>query len=174
MFKLFVNLKSQAKNYKMGKKILITLLFALLSTSANLEKVYVVKNVAEEENVNWNKLIYSIIQVESSGNEKAISKDGTCVGAMQIKKIVVDDCNEYLEMKGVDRRYEYDDRYSIKKSIEMFNLIQERYNKELDLLEAIRIWNGGCNWRNGKHDTRPYVAKVLKLYNKTNKKMGTI
>ena len=82
---------------------------------------------------------------------------------MQIKKIVVDDCNEYLKMKKSKRRFTYEDRFSIQKSKEMFYLIQERYNKTQDIEEAVRIWNGGCKYQKDK--TEKYYQKFLKIYN---------
>ena len=34
---------------------------------------------------------------------------------MQIKKLVVDDCNEYLKLKGSKKRFTYQDRYDVNK-----------------------------------------------------------
>ena len=45
----------------------------------------------------WDDVIDAIIQVESRGNPNAYNKTSGATGAMQIKKIVVDDCNEYLK-----------------------------------------------------------------------------
>ena len=110
----------------------------------------------------WSDVVEAIITIESNGNPNAISKCGNCIGAMQIKKIVVDDCNEYLKMKKSKRRFHYDDRLSIQKSKEMFYLIQERYNKTKSIEEAVRIWNGGCKYQ--KEKTEKYFQKFLKVY----------
>ncbi len=110
----------------------------------------------------WNEVIEAIIEIESNGNPNAVSKCGNCIGAMQIKKIVVDDCNEYLKMKKSKRRFTYEDRLSIQKSKEMFYLIQERYNKTKNVEEAVRIWNGGCCYK--KEKTEKYYQKFLKIY----------
>ena len=115
-----------------------------------------------QETFDWSRVIDAIIYVESRGNENAVSADGTCVGPMQIKKIVVDDCNEYLSFLGVNKKYEYNDRYSTEKSKEMFILIQKRYNKSNNIEKAIRIWNGGCNYSTQK--TNSYFNKVIKKY----------
>ena len=88
------------------------------------------------ENYNMEKLIKAIIHVESNGNIAEVSSDGECVGILQIKKIVVDDCNEYLKMKGKNKRFTYNDRLNKEKSIEMFYLIQERYkNFKMEYIE---------------------------------------
>ena len=119
---------------------------------------------AKETQDNWHDVVEAIIEIESNGNPNAVSKCGQCIGAMQIKKIVVDDCNEYLKMKKSKRRFTYEDRLSIQKSKEMFYLIQERYNKTQDIEEAVRIWNGGCSYQ--KEKTEKYYQKFLKIYNK--------
>lgn len=146
----------------MGKK-LILLFFILFSI-----KVYSNNNTVKN-NFDWSRVINAIIQVESKGNEKAVSKCGNCIGVMQIKKIVVDDCNEYLKMKKNKKRYFYNDRYNKEKSKEMFLLMQERYNKNNNIEYAIKMWNGGCNYKkNTKCHKRvnEYYNKVMKEYNK--------
>lgn len=121
------------------------------------------------ENYNMEKLIKAIIHVESSGNIAEVSSDGECVGILQIKKIVVDDCNEYLKMKGKNKRFTYNDRLNKEKSIEMFYLIQERYKNfkrfksNSDIEHMIRLWNGGCNYSIKK--TNLYFKKVMNAYN---------
>lgn len=107
----------------------------------------------------WNNLIYAISFVESKGNEKAISKDGKCVGILQIKKILVDECNRIS-----DKKFTYQDRFNKEKSIEMFNIIQNYYNPTKNHEKAIRLWNGGPNYK--KSNTQNYYLKVLKKYKK--------
>ena len=125
-------------------------------------------------NSKWTPIIESIIYIESKGNPNAISKCGNCVGAMQIKKIVVDDCNEYLKLKGSKKRFTYQDRYNVSKSKEMFLLIQERYNKTNNIEKGIKIWNGGCGYYKSQKLTKQsndYYKKVIShLNNKSVKK----
>lgn len=110
----------------------------------------------------WSKVINAIIQVESRGNVKAVSKD--CVGAMQIRPILVKDVNEYLKIKGESKRYTLNDRFDIKKSKEMFTLYQERYNPTHNIERAIRLWNGGSNF--SIKSTNEYYKKVMTAYRK--------
>ena len=135
------------------KKTLFLFIFSFVSLISN----------ASNENY-WEPVMDAIIEVESNGNPYAISPSGKYVGAMQIAKIVVDDCNEYLQLKKSKKRYTYNDRYDVQKSKEMFILIQERYNKEKNIEKAVRIWNGGCNYN--KKSTDKYYLKFLKFYNK--------
>ena len=134
-------------------------------TEKNDENVTITCN----DTVDMEKLISAIMYVESKNVENSISNDGTCVGIMQIKKIVVDDCNEYLKMKKNKKRYTYNDRLNKEKSIEMFYLIQERYKNykrsrcDSDIEHMIRVWNGGCNYK--KNKTQDYYLKVMKIYN---------
>lgn len=149
------------------RKILFLFIFILTCLNVNSQV-----NVSKFKNVDVDKLIESIIHVESKGKNHAVSKDGSCVGPLQIRKIVVDDCNEYLKMKKSNKRYSYKDRYNKNKSIEMFLLIQERYKStnrkksKTNLEHMIRLWNGGCYYSIKK--TQKYFEKVLKQY-KNNK-----
>ena len=55
------------------------------------------------------------------------------------------------------------DRYSKEKSIEMFNVYQNRYNPEHNIEKALRIWNGGPRY--SIKGTNGYVRKVMKVFN---------
>ena len=120
--------------------------------------------------VNINLLIESLITVESNGIENAVSKDSNCIGVLQIKKIIVDDCNEYLLSKGIKKQFNYDDRYNKEKSIEMFHLIQERYRNykthrsKTHIEHMIRLWNGGCGYN--IKSTQDYYNNVMVVYTK--------
>ena len=114
-------------------------------------------NAQEKKAYDWTRVINAIIQVESKGNAKAVSKD--CVGVMQIRPILVRDVNEYLKMKGSSKRYTLNDRFSPEKSKEMFILYQKRYNPTNNEEKAIRLWNGGSKYSVTK--TERYYRKVL-------------
>ena len=149
------------------RKIILTVLILLsVHTYANSNTVNGYRELTTvcDTNVNMDKLIKALIHVESRGNANAISKDGTCVGALQIKKIVVDDCNLYLK----NQKYKYEDRLNKDKSIEMFKIIQKRYKNfkryrsNSDLEHMIRLWNGGCNYN--VKSTQSYYEKVMNIY----------
>lgn len=134
---------------KFFKTFLVSLL--MMSTfTANAQETY-----------DWSKVMNAIIQVESEGNPNVVSKD--CVGILQIRPILVADCNEYLKMKGSKKRFTLADRKSAEKSKEMFILYQKRYNPTNNTEKAIRLWNGGCGYSVVK--TEKYYRKVMKHYN---------
>ena len=137
----------------MMRKFFKTFLVSLLMMStftANAQETY-----------DWSKVMNAIIQVESEGNPNVVSKD--CVGILQIRPILVADCNEYLKMKGSKKRFTLADRKSAEKSKEMFILYQKRYNPTNNTEKAIRLWNGGCGYSVVK--TEKYYRKVMKHYN---------
>jgi len=109
------------------------------------------------ENFNWNPVMDAIIQVESNGNPRA--KSGSCVGAMQISPICVKECNNILKKRGSSKRYTMADRYNIKKSREMFVIIQSYHNPSNNVEKAIRAWNGGQNY--SVKGTQKYYNKVM-------------
>lgn len=133
------------------KKVLFLVAFITCSTFCMAQKP------------DLSRLITAIATVESKLNEKAVSKD--CVGYLQIRPIVVKECNSILKEKKVTKRYTMNDRYNKKKSIEMFYLIQEKYNPSNSIEKAICIWNAGPFYK--KKPTK-YLNKVMKEY-KTKK-----
>ena len=121
---------------------------------------------AQTKNVsyNWDKVINVISKVESKGNPSAVSKD--CVGILQIRPILVKQCNIWLKKQKSQKRYTLQDRYDVEKSKEMFIMIQEHYNPSHSVEKAIRLWNGGPGYT--IKGTNGYYKKVMKYYNGSN------
>ena len=115
---------------------------------------------ANAQKKEFGKLITAIATVESTLNEKAVSKD--CVGYLQIRPILVKECNDILKKKKSKKRYTLNDRYSKKKSIEMFYIIQEYFNPSYNIEKALCIWNAGAY---SKTKPTKYINKVMKVYN---------
>lgn len=116
---------------------------------------------AESSTFNWEPVMDAIIQVESSGNPKAVS--GNSCGAMQITPILVRECNNILKKRKSKKRYRLSDRFNVEKSKEMFKLFQSQYNPLSSVEQAIRAWNGGLRYT--LKGTQKYYEKVMKLLN---------
>ena len=112
---------------------------------------------AKKSGFDWGPVMDAIIQVESEGNPNAVS--GKSVGVMQITPILVEDCNNILKRKKSKKRFTLSDRYSVKKSKEMFLLIQSYYNPTNSIEKAIRSWNGGVRY--SVRATNRYYRKVM-------------
>jgi soluble lytic murein transglycosylase-like protein len=119
---------------------------------------------AQEEKFDWNPVMDAIIQVESKGNPKAHNKNGDCAGILQITPGLVKQCNTWLKAKKSKKRYTLSDRYNVKKSKEMFVMVQKHYNKSNNVEKAIRVWNGGPGYT--LEGTNGYYRKAMKYYNK--------
>lgn len=102
---------------------------------------------------NWNAFINALVWVESKGKWDAIGTSND-VGVLQITPICVKQANIYV---GYDK-YSLDDRLDSLKSVEMFNVIQDRMNPEHDLHFALKIWNSKA--------PISYHEKVMNEYNK--------
>lgn len=126
--------------------------------SAETKKEIVIVREKCKDELNWNKFILAIAQVESERNPKAFNKRTNAAGYLQIRKSVVDDCNRILGRK----KYTMNDRFNKQKSIEMFNIMQNHYNKDKDFHLALKIWNP-----RGKLS---YHTKVVNKYNELNNK----
>ena len=110
----------------------------------------------------WTPVMEAIIQVESNGDPNA--KKGNSVGVMQITPILVAECNDILKKKKSKKRYTLADRFSVKKSKEMFLLMQSVHNPLNSIEQAIRAWNGGNHYSVKR--TQRYFEKVMNLLKK--------
>lgn len=106
----------------------------------------------------WEPVMDAIIAVESNGNTRAMH--GSSVGAMQITPLLVMECNAILRSRKSKRRFKLSDRFSVKKSKEMFLLIQSKYNPLNNIEKAIRSWNGGIRYSVAR--TQRYFERVMK------------
>lgn len=103
------------------------------------------------ENVDWDAFIEALIWVESNNNPNAAGKAND-VGVLQITPIIVEECNRLLG----DSVYSLEDRYDRQKSIEMFNVIQNKYNPDKCPHWALKLWNPKSSY--------DYHIKVFAMY----------
>jgi len=97
--------------------------------------------------IKYDNLIEALIQVESEGIEDIHGdiglKEGPSVGVLQIRPIMVREVNRILKIQKIKKKYKLKDRYSRKKSIEMFNIWREFYHPNGNFEVISRTWNGG-------------------------------
>lgn len=102
------------------------------------------------ETFDWTDVINAIIKVESNGNPNAVNGNGSCVGILQITKVLVKECNNILREMKSPKRYTLSDRKNPTKSKEMFTLYQRKYNPSNNVDDGIRMWNCGISARKDK------------------------
>jgi len=90
----------------------------------------------------WMMLEMAIMMTESRYNPNAVGKSKD-QGVFQQTPIYVKEVNRILEKVGVSQRYTHEDSFNIKKSIEMFNIIQNYYNPQHSPSVAIQKQNPG-------------------------------
>ena len=127
----------------------------LLFTAA----LFINNTQAQYEDMPIDCLVEAIIQVESRGDSTAKGDRGWAVGVLQIWPIMVREVNRIQEKNGSNVRYGYNDRYSVKKSIEMFHIWREYYHSDSDWETIARCWNGGPSG-SSHHRTKCYWNKV--------------
>ena len=92
------------------------------------------------EEVDWDKLVPIVIQIESGGNPYAISKDG-CLGLMQISPIVL---KEYNENQWVTLSYYPDGHWAERRRNGDDYKWADLYNPEINIIIGTwylkRIW----------------------------------
>lgn len=141
-------------------KLLKSAVVALLMMTSNPHSALAAGNGSSNatKSFDWNPVMEAIIEVESNGNKHA--KNGNQIGVMQITPILVADCNEILKQRKSAKRFKLSDRFSVAKSKEMFLLIQSWYNPHNNVEKAIRLWNGGVNYK--IKSTQRYYEKVMR------------
>ena len=154
------------------KRLLSIFLFVFVSINCFCQEVQegndvvIESNVAEQESAketnDWETLISAIMKVESSYDKNAYNKDGKCAGILQITPVLVAETNRISAAYKMGKKYTLDDRFNIEKSVEMFNIIQDFYNKDHDIERAIRLWNGGPGY--GMKSTQRYYENVMREY----------
>jgi hypothetical protein len=122
------------------------------------------QNIVKVDTVKRDLLLEAMIIVESNGNDSCIGDKNLgrpSVGCLQIRPIMVREVNRILRKQKIKKKYTLNDRYSRKKSIEMFYIWRDYHHSE-DSDEVIaRCWNGGPKgWK--KKSTRYYWIKVVK------------
>lgn len=132
------------------------------------EEVEMVQVKISDKEIQSNRLIEALIQVESSGREDCVGDRHLIVpsiGVLQIRPIMVREVNRILAILGDDKRYTNKDRYSRVKSIEMFNVWKDFHHKDHSDEIIARCWNGGSLGYKRKKTIR-YWDKVQKALKK--------
>ena len=101
----------------------------------------------DEEELSRHDTIWLMAQAfsiqESRENPYVVSKCGRYVGCLQISKVMLREANRILG----EKRYTHGDnetedhRLSKKHSYEIFRIIMERHNPDLNMDRAVDIWN---------------------------------
>ena len=112
----------------------------------------------ENDEFDWSPVVDAIIHVESRGNASA--RNGQYVGVLQISPVLVKAVNQVLKAKGSSMRYSLKDRYSERKSREMFEIFLSYYNPSNSVEKAIRMWKGGTGY--SVRATQRYYRTVMK------------
>ena len=114
-------------------------------------------------------LIEAMIWVESRDNDSAYNKREDAVGCLQIRPIMLRECNRILELQNVEKRYTLQDRWSRTKSVQIFYVVNNYHHENATYEEIARAWNGGPNWAQ-KGGTKRYWNKVQRKLKKESKK----
>ena len=100
-------------------------------------------------------MIFALIWQESKGNPEA--KNDNSLGVLQITPIYVKEANNIVGYV----KYNLENRKSVEKSIEMFNIVNDFYNPERDLHLALKI-----------HNPKAPLSYHLKVINKYKELVG--
>lgn len=124
----------------MGRRLIILVaLFVVSSCNVNCYKEVTRKETKKEikqKPSEWDIFIQALIQVESEGKEDAVGKTND-VGILQITPIYVKDVNRILG----EEKYGLSCRTDKRKSLEMFEILQNHYNPDKDIDKAIKLHN---------------------------------
>ena len=88
-------------------------------------------------------LLEALIFVESRNRDDAYNESSNAAGCLQIRPIMVKEVNRILGNIGSDERYTLKDRFSRKKSVEMFTIWRLYHHRGHSYEVISRNWNGG-------------------------------
>ena len=142
---------------KFLKQLFLVCLMTMVSLSLNAK--------TNDKTFDWTEVINAIIKVESNGNPNAVNGNRSCVGILQITKVLVKECNNILREMKSPKRYTLSDRKNPMKSKEMFTLYQSKFNPSNNVDDGIRMWNCGISALKDKSKGRKYLNKVKKYMN---------
>ena len=107
-----------------------------------------------------NAMALAFVKQESNFNHTAVSPCGQFVGCLQLSEIMVREANRIV---GFDC-FNYNDRYDRQGSYAIFKIVQQHHNPNLEIDQAIDIWNRYCphEYRN---NVKKYFTHNLLNYN---------
>lgn len=113
-------------------------------------------------NVQRYKILSSIILTESEGDSLKVNQEEDAVGILQIRRVML-----YHIDSVYSKNYSLTDRFSAKKSIEMFDILMRDKNPRYNLDTACLLWNCGTLYPSDRADSmvRIYKNKVIKRLN---------
>lgn len=123
-----------------------------------IKEVYVAGKELDE----WTILTMAIMKTESEFDPSRIGATQD-VGIMQFTPIAVEEVNRILRLEGREEEYSHLDAFDIRKTIEMFNIIQDYHNKEQNISKAIHQHNpGGASIGYGKkvYDNIRFIKRL--------------
>ena len=134
---------------------------------------YCLPNIEQEitKPVPDSTLVYALIMVESRGKDSCVGDKHLIIpsiGCLQIRPIMVREVNRILKKQKDTLRFKYKDRWSRKKSIQMFYIWKDFHHLNSSDEKIARNWNGGPKGYKRKR-TLQYWQKVQKeLKHETN------
>lgn len=119
--------------------------------------------VAGEELDEWTILTMAIMKTESDFDPTQIGSSQD-LGVLQCTPVYVEEVNRILRMQeGNQKEYSHLDAFDVRKSIEMFNIVQGYHNKEHSISKAISGHNpGGASIGYGKkvYDNIRFIKRL--------------
>lgn len=111
----------------------------------------------------FDDLLDAIEWVESKGDPWAIGDNGNAIGAYQLSKIYVDDCNRIWRCRGgLLKRFKYADRIGKKKSREMVKMFLKHYRGTFEEMAAKHCAGPDGHNQMDEPKVKTYVEKVMK------------
>jgi hypothetical protein len=106
-----------------------------------------------------------LMQIESTGNPKAIGDNGASIGVLQIQEIYVRECNRFA---GVDT-FTYEDRWSVRKSKLMTAVFlrgqlkkyRNRFGMDPSLQLLLESHQSGCIFKKCTPSYRIKVSRAI-------------
>jgi hypothetical protein len=121
------------------KYLLIILLFLLSEHAKAPDQSVLYIQEADKIKV-FDPILYAFMKVESNFQTDVVNSLGY-TGILQIGSEMVSECNRICKLTGNPARFTLSDRVDSIKSIEIWYIIQDYYNRAYNIERACELWN---------------------------------
>lgn len=116
--------------------LLLLLLLTLPLWAPDVDQAF----IAEQEPIHYDPMLFAFMKVESNFRADVVNNLGY-TGILQIGQEMIDEANRILMLHGKIQSCTLTDATDSTKSVRVWYIIQNHYNRSYTLENACRIWN---------------------------------
>lgn len=146
VFTLFIAMLIMTYHIDVNRQHVKQLERRIESPQDTVDSITCTKSLTTSEATDIDELMSAIIYVESRGKADAYNETSGATGCMQLTTVMVDEVNRICRLRGIQKTYTLDDRWSCKTSKQMFRIWYNFHHQRSTAEKIARHWWGGPKW----------------------------